>query len=212
MILTPEIAIFRQNGEPAMETEKKQDQATEEELAVYEKLRQRVSKYFGELHDRINGEAISSAIDKATTELKEMGGHSLGTINKASAALKKDIVSTTEQFKPKVNDATEGARKQLDNWSAKGGALWKDIAREAEHIYEYSRDKGGNFLLNIARGLNEWSQQVGEKLDTSLKYKTGEITHGGEFVCSSCEATIHLKKPGRIPPCPKCSKTEFRRS
>ena len=195
-----------------METEKKQDKATEEELAVYEKLRQRVSKTFGELHDKINGESISQAIDKATADLKEMGGHSMDAIGKASAALKKDIASTTEHLKPKVDEATEGAKKQFDQWLDKGGALWNDIAREAEHVYEYSRDKGGIFLVNIAKGLSEWSQNVGEKLDSSLKYKTGEITHGGEFVCTSCEGKIHLKQPGRIPPCPKCTKTEFRRS
>jgi len=195
-----------------METKKKQDKATEEELAVYEKLRQRVSKTFGELQDKINGESISKAIDKATTELKEVGGHSMETIGKASTALKKDIASTTEHIKPKVDEATEGARKQFDHWLDKGGALWHDIAREAEHVYEYSRDKGGAFLVNIAKGLGEWSKSMGEKMETSLKYKTGEITHGGEFVCTSCEGKIHLKQPGRIPPCPKCTKTEFRRS
>ncbi|KPJ98172.1 MAG: hypothetical protein AMJ60_09130 [Desulfobacterales bacterium SG8_35] len=195
-----------------METEKKQDQATEEELAAYEKLRQQVSKTFGQLHDKINGEAISQAIDKATTELKEMGGHSLEAIGKASAALKKDVASTTEHFKPKVDEVAEGARKQFDHWLDKGGALWQDIAREAEHVYEYSRDKSGAFLLHLTRGLSEWSQNLGEKLDSSLKYKTGEITHGGEFVCTSCESKIHLKHPGRIPPCPKCSKTQFQRS
>jgi hypothetical protein len=195
-----------------METEKKQDKATEEELAAYEKLRQRVSKTLGEIHDKINGQSISQAIDKATSELKEKGGHSLETIGKASAALKKDIASTAEHLKPKVDDVTEGAKKQFDHWLDRGGALWHEIAREAEHVYEYSRDKGGIFLVSIAKGLSEWSQNLGEKLDTSLKYKTGEITHGGEFVCTSCESKIHLKKPGRIPPCPKCTKTEFRRS
>ena len=195
-----------------METEKKQDKVTEEELAAYEKLRQRVSKTFGEIHDKINGQSISQAIDKATTELKEKGGHSLETIGKASAALKKDIASTAEHLKPKVDEVTEGAKKQFDHWLDKGGALWHEIAREAEHAYEYSRDKGGIFLVSIAKGLSEWSQNLGEKLDTSLKYKTGEITHGGEFVCTSCESKIHLKKPGRIPPCPKCTNTEFRRS
>ena len=195
-----------------MATENKQDKATEEELAVYEKLRQRVSKTFGEIHDRINGESISQAIDKASADLKAMGGHSMEAIGKASAALKKDIASTTEHFKPKVDEAAEGARKQFDNWLDKGGALWSDIAREAEHVYEYSRDKGGIFLVNIVRGLSEWSQHLGEKLDSSLKYKTGELTHGGEFVCTNCEGKIRLKQPGRIPPCPKCSKTEFRRS
>jgi hypothetical protein len=195
-----------------MATEKKQDQTTDEELAAYEKMRQRVSKTFGELHGKINGKTISQAIDKATTELKEAGGHSMEAIGKASAALKKDIASTTEYLKPKVNEATGEAKKQFDHWLDKGGAFWHDISREAEHLYELSRDKGGAFLVNVTRGLNEWSQTVGEKLDTSLKYKTGEISHGGEFICTNCDGKIHLKHPGRIPPCPKCTKTEFRRS
>ena len=195
-----------------MNTDKKQDKASEEELAAYEKLRQRVSKTFGGLQEKINGEAISQAIDKATTELKELGGHSMEALGKASAALKKDIVSTTDTLKPKLNGVTEVTKKQFDHWLDKGGALWTDIAREAEHVYEYSRDKSGAFLVSVAKGLSEWSKHTGEKLETSLKYKTGEITHGGEFVCTSCEGKIHLKQPGRIPPCPKCSKTEFRRT
>jgi len=195
-----------------MDPEKKPDQETEEELAAYEKLRQRVSKTFGELHGKINGESISQAINKATSELKEMGDHSMTAITKASAALKKDITSTTEHIKPRVDEMTGEARKQYDDWLDKGGALWNDITREAEHVYEFSRDKGVAFLANIAKGLSEWSQGVSEKLDSSLKYKTGEITHGGEFACTSCESTIHLKQPGRIPPCPKCTKTEFRRT
>lgn len=195
-----------------METEKKQDQVTEEELAAYEKLRQKVSKTFGELNEKISKENISSAIDKATSELKEVGGHSLEAISKASEALKKDIASTADHLKPKVDEVTGEAKKQFDDWLDKGGALWHDISQEAEHVYEFSRDKGGAFLANIAKGLSEWSKSMGEKLDTSLKYKTGEITHGGEFICTSCEGKIHLRQPGRIPPCPKCSKTEFRRS
>jgi hypothetical protein len=206
------VRLFTIEEKMIMETEKKQEPRTDEELAAYEKMRQRVSKIFGELHDKINGETISLAIDKATSELKEAGGHSREAIGKASAALKKDIASTTEHFKPKVDGVTDEAKKQFDHWLDKGGALWHDIAQEAEHVYEYSRDKGGAFLANVTRGLSEWGQTVGEKLDTSLKYKTGEISHGGEFICTNCEGMIHLKHPGRIPPCPKCTKTEFRRS
>ena len=195
-----------------MTTEKKQNQITDEELVAFEKMQQRVSKNLVELYDRINEETISQAIDKATTELKEAGGHSSEVISKASAALKKDIASTTKYLKPKLDQATEETKKLFDHWLDKGGALWHDIAQEAEHVYELSRDKGGSFLVNVTRGLSEWSQTVGKKLDTSLKYKTGEISHGGEFICTNCDGKIHLKHPGRIPPCPKCTKTEFRRS
>jgi len=195
-----------------MAIKKKQDQTTDEELAAYERLRQLLSRTFGELNDRINTETISRAIDKATTELKEAGVHSMEAIGNATAALKKDIASTTENLKPKVNEVTEEAKKQFDHWLDKGGALWHDIAQESKRVHELSRDKGGAFLANITRGLSEWGQTVSEKLDASLNYKTGESSHGGEFICTNCGGKIHLKHPGRIPPCPKCSKTEFRRS
>lgn len=195
-----------------METEEKKDQATEDELAAYEKLRQRLSRTLTGLNDRINKETISQAMDSAVEELKEIGGHSMEAIGKASAAMKKDITTTSAHLKPKMDETTEIAKKQFDHWSAKGGALWHDIVRETEHVYEYSRDKGGSFLVSVARSLSEWSHHIGDKLDTSLKYKTGEITHGGEFTCTNCEAEIHLKHPGRLPPCPKCRKTVYRRT
>ncbi|MCL7489505.1 MAG: zinc ribbon-containing protein [Desulfobulbaceae bacterium] len=195
-----------------MEPEKKETQATEEELATYEKLRQQLSKRLGELNEKINSETISQAMDKAMADLKGMGEHSREAVARAGDALKKDIASTVENVKPKIDKVTTPAREQFDHWLDKGGQLWRDIANEAGHFKEFSRDKGAAFLLNITRGLNDWSSDMKEKLDTSLQYKTGEMTHGGEFICTSCEGKIHLKKPGRIPPCPKCSKSEFRRS
>lgn len=195
-----------------MEPEKNETQTTEEELATYEKLRRRVTQKLGELNEKINAETINQAMDKAMAELKEMRQHSKEAVAKAGEALKKDIASTVENIRPKVDKVTTPAREQFDHWLDKGGELWRDIAGEAEYYKELSRDKGAAFLLNITRGLNEWSRSMNEKLDTSLQYKTGEMTHGGEFVCTNCEGKIHLKKPGRIPPCPKCSKAEFRRS
>ena len=72
-----------------MEPEKKETQVTEEELATYEKLRQRVSKGLGELNEKINSETISQTMDKAIADLKGMGEHSKEAIAKASETLKK---------------------------------------------------------------------------------------------------------------------------
>jgi len=195
-----------------MENEKKDTGTTDEELAVYEKLRQRMSKLLGEAHEKINGKTVGHAMDKATTELKEMGGHSKEAIAKATQSLKKDIASTAEHLKPRLDQAAQGTKKHFDDLADKGGALWREIASESEHLMEYSRDKGGAFLVNVTHGLSEWSEKMSQKLDRSMVYKTGEVTHGGEFACLNCEGKIHLKHPGRIPPCPKCTKTEFHRT
>jgi len=200
------------NEESLMDSENKDVRNSEEERATYEKLRQLVSRSLGELNEKINAQTVTQSMEKAMADLREKGEHSWEAIVKAGETLKKDIASTTGSMKPKIDKVTAPAREQFDHWLDKGGELWREIASEAEHFKEYSRDKGAAFLLNITRGLNEWSRDMNEKLDSTLQYKTGEMTHGGEFVCTSCEGKIHLKKPGRIPPCPKCSKTEFRRS
>jgi len=195
-----------------MKNEKKENQAVEEELAAYEKLRRRVSKTLGELNEKINTESISKTMEKAMADLKEMGEHSKDVISRAGETMKKDIASSISRIKPKIDADIKETREDFEWLHKKGGALWREISKEAEHIREVSLDKGGAFILNVTRGLSEWSKSLSDKLDSSLSYKTGEVTHGGEFTCTDCGADIHLKKPGRIPPCPKCSKTEFRRS
>lgn len=195
-----------------MPDEKKEDQESQEELAAYEKLRRHLSKTFGELNEKINTESISHAMEKGMADLKEMGTYSKEAISRANDTLKKDIVSSLNQIKPKVDKDIEETRQDFQRLQNKGGALWRDIANETEYIKNLSLDKSGAFLSNVTRGLSEWSKSLSDKLDTSLIYKTGEVTHGGAFTCTNCGAEIHLQKPGRLPPCPKCSKTEYRRS
>jgi isocitrate dehydrogenase len=45
-----------------------------------------------------------------------------------------------------------------------------------------------------------------------LDYRSGEITSAGTLTCNACGHEMHFKKTGRIPPCPKCHATEFRKS
>ena len=186
----------------------KEEERSEEELAVYEKLRKSVSKRLGEWHEKMNAETISRSMDKAGAEMKGAGEHSKKTISYAIETLKKDLASTGHF----MDGLSDKSKKRFEDLSDKGGELWGDIRKEADYLKEMSMDKGGAFLLNIVTALGDWSQRFGHKLNESLIYKTGEITHGGVFECSHCEETIHLKKAGRLPPCPKCSKTEFRRA
>lgn len=55
--------------------------------------------------------------------------------------------------------------------------------------------------------LKQWAEQARRS-----PYKTGEITGPGMLVCQGCGEQIHFLKAGRIPPCPKCHGTEFKRS
>ncbi|MFO7605567.1 MAG: hypothetical protein R6W72_04620 [Desulfurivibrionaceae bacterium] len=195
-----------------MANPKKENQPVEEELAAYEKLRKRVGRILGDLNEKINTESISQAMEKAKEELKGAGEHSRETIARVGETLKKDIASSIGRVKPGMDKGIGAAREDFNQLFNRGGALWRELSSEAERLGKLSLDKGGSFLLHVTRGLSEWTGNLSDKLDSSLSYKTGEVTHGGEFACTACGGAIHLKKPGRLPPCPKCSKTEFRRT
>lgn len=42
-------------------------------------------------------------------------------------------------------------------------------------------------------------------------YHTGEVTGPGTLICDECEEKLHFHNASRIPPCPKCHKTQFHR-
>ena len=47
--------------------------------------------------------------------------------------------------------------------------------------------------------------------ETASEWHTGEITGIGILVCQNCGKELHFNKPGRIPPCPSCKHTVFKR-
>ncbi|HKJ83109.1 MAG TPA: NADP-dependent isocitrate dehydrogenase [Mariprofundaceae bacterium] len=64
-------------------------------------------------------------------------------------------------------------------------------------------------LLNMAGStLSGMANRAGK----ALTYHSGEITSAGTLKCTACGKRMHFKKTGRIPPCPNCHSTEFRKS
>lgn len=55
--------------------------------------------------------------------------------------------------------------------------------------------------------LSEWAARA----QVAVLWHTGEITGPGVLRCESCGEKLHFKNSGRIPPCPKCHSTVFKR-
>lgn len=167
----------------------KQDTAQQkEELAAYGKLRADVRKILGEVRDTINSDTIKSAVDRAAKELKEVGDHTSETISKVANTLKKDLASAAERMGPK----------------------WEKFSDKTADLFGVWRDRGSIFLGHAAQATGEWLREIGSKLEHQ-GYHTGETIYGGTFECTACGEHVMLQKPGHLPPCPKCFKTEFRR-
>jgi rubrerythrin len=183
-----------------------------EEVALYAQLREKVGQGLGRMRDTITGEAVAETVDKAATELREAGQHSRETVTKLAETLKKDLASTHEAMRPRLEEFKADAGKATEVLRDRGGAFWHEAVKEGGHLAGLTRDKGGAAVVQVAHAVAQWTDRMGDKLDKALVYHTGELTHGGEYRCESCGATVQVPNPGHLPACEKCGDAEYRRA
>lgn len=128
----------------------------------------------------------------------------------------------------------------LDQAKDKTVELEELSREEAERISDYVRrdiTDAAQFMVETGKELKDWLSfdlelverrvldmfafmvdHTREELDllalraeAAKHLHTGEVTAMGTLRCTACGLEMHLKKPGRIPPCPKCHGTDFER-
>lgn len=131
-------------------------------------------------------------------------------------------------------------QKALDASTQKALELREISFEEAEKVIGYvARDlhDAGTFVSTRERELVDWlrldtllvEKQAMSKLaglvdrarvelkhlsHVAAKYaqwNTGEVAGIGTLVCTHCGKSLHFHKAGRIPPCPGCNGTSFKR-
>ena len=128
---------------------------------------------------------FDEALKKAKEELSAAGDFSREQADKLGEYVRRDLKENADKAKEAVIKAVEPQRVVAGVQSA------------------FTR-----ILTSAAETLTE----LAEKSEKSLEFKTGEITSPGTLTCKSCDAEMHMTKTTRIPPCPKCHKTIFRKS
>lgn len=136
-----------------------------------------------------------------------------------------------EKTREAMEKAMDAARQQLSavsEFSAEQGELFKqymrrDLAqteRDMRTLGQESKEHlhparlGAGALSSLARllevagsAMQSWSR----KAEDALHYGTGDITTAGTMTCANCGQPLKLKRTSRIPPCPSCHGTQFRK-
>lgn len=128
---------------------------------------------------------FDDALKKAKEELSSAGVFSREQADRLGEYVRRDLKENAGKARDAVKKAVEPQRLAAGVQSA------------------FSR-----ILTSTAETLTE----LAERSERSLEYKTGEITSSGTLTCKDCDAEMHMTKTTRIPPCPKCHKTVFRKS
>lgn len=155
----------------------------QEEIGFYERMTKRTSEL---LQD--GKKTFEEALKKAGEELGHAGEFSSEQADKVKAWVRRDFALMGEHAKT----ARESFKQAVEPHR---------VAAGAQSAFSW-------ILSATAETLSSWA----EKTEKQLEYKTGEITSPGTLTCKACEAEMHLKSNVRIPPCPKCHKTLFRKS
>ncbi len=128
-----------------------------------------------------------------------------------------------ERAKAKAVELGELTREEAEQV---GAWLRRDLLHAADYLKEAGRDLVDWLALDLAlleQEFLEWFRQAvdqsrvelilfQEQLEEMAEWHTGEVTGPGVLVCVACGERLHFTRAGRIPPCPKCHGTVFRRA
>jgi hypothetical protein len=157
------------------------------DLAAYEKMRQELMRILRSARAPVSAETIRQALDKASSELRDLGEYSSSTVNKATEAVRREIASTGEKL----------------------GSKWESLSGRSADLFEVWRDRGSEFLEQASTAVSDWLKQIRPKKG-ALEHHAGEMTQAGTFECTSCGHRIELERPAYLPSCAHCHHGTFR--
>ncbi|SEA46082.1 Zinc-ribbon containing domain-containing protein [Desulfuromusa kysingii] len=164
-------------------TENNQPKQEQEDVTVYEKIVSRTEELLE--GGRKN---LDEALKKASDELSSAGTFTREQAEKISSYVRRDL----EHAFANAKKGKETVKEAVDP---------KRIVAGAQSLFS-------KVLLNASETLSDWAK----KSEQQLEYKTGEVTSPGTLTCKNCKEEIHMRHTGRIPPCPKCHETRYRKS
>jgi len=155
-------------------------------VETYERFAEKTQDFLSQSKDKTS-EAVEHAMEQARESLEKAEDLTKAESERLKAFLKRDLEQTAKDF----NDAGEFAQAKFNPHNIKSG-FFNLVAYVAKHSSELFKD------------LADWA-------DNEVSLHTGEITGPATLACRSCEEELHFENSGRIPPCPKCHKTDFQR-
>lgn len=156
--------------------------------AAYDKMMERIHHFFD------NTEVTTYPTLKQRIELAKLRAVELREMTAEEAD---KIAYYVERDLHDAADYLEATGKEFSTW------FNFDLQLIEDRLFE--------LFASIADKTRLELRQLADQARVAQQYHTGEITGIGTLVCDSCETEMHFKKTGRIPPCPKCHHTQFKR-
>lgn len=166
-----------------------QDNFEKKLVAAYDKMLERVHTLLDDAEEQALP-ALQRNIDKAKHRAVELRELTSEEAEKVAAYVKRDLHEAAEYL--------ENTGKELSSWFS------FDLHLVEERMLDLFSRAADKTRLEINR--------LATQAKRSQEYHTGEIAAIGTLICTDCGCEMNFKKTSRIPPCPKCHKTVFKRA
>jgi hypothetical protein len=142
----------------------------------------------------------------------------------------REIMQTSgERLDNAVDDARETAHELGELTRDEADLLAQYVKRDLQDLGDYLRDPDGDLrtwfhmdteliespirdlLFSVADQTSVQLAEFARNAGRPAIWRTGEMTAPGVLECTKCTEQLRFTKAGRIPPCPSCHNTEFRR-
>jgi len=164
-------------------SDEKQKPEEHEDVNLYQRLSDRAAELVQE-----GRKTLDEALKKASEEIAASGEFTREKAEKVGDYLRRDLT----EFGSRMHKATDTVKE----------------AAEPHRVVAGMQSGLAKMLATAADVLTE----LAGKSEQVLEFKTGEVTSPGTLTCKDCGKEMHFKATVRIPPCPQCHKTRFRKS
>ena len=155
----------------------------EPEADQYDLLAARFKEIF-EASAEKSAEVARAALEKAREQLTAAGAFSEEQGKRLKALMERDVAQMAAEFKNQAAEKLNPGRLGVGAVSA---------------------------FVSVVRAAGQTLTGLAQQADKVLTVRSGEITSAGTLECTHCGHQIHMKRTGRVPPCPSCHATEFRK-
>ncbi len=164
-------------------TENKPNPEENEDVHLYQKMADRAAEIYKE-----GRKTIDEALKKAGDEITAGGDFTREQADKIGAYVRRDLSEVGRKLKQSRDTVITAAEP---------------------HRLAAGVQSGLAKLLTTAADV---LSDIADRSEKVLEFHTGEVTSPGTLTCKACNKEMRLKSTVRIPPCPSCHKTSFRKS
>lgn len=156
--------------------------------------------------------AYDKMMERVNTLLSDAEEQALPALQRNIDKAKKQAVELKEITAEEADKVAEFVKRDLHDAAEYIGSSGKELRTWFSFDLELVEHRMLDLFARVADKTSLELERLANQARRAQEYHTGEITGIGTLVCADCGSEVHFKKTSRIPPCPKCHKTIFKRS